>query len=307
MTKHDLKELAAMGAELGAAKAEIQTLRTALLAIDQRNDNPARFDQEIDKIVRAALSQHAEPTDTYTAVDMATAAAQGFRDGQAAVEQAAVQDEREAVERFSPTTSVPHCGRASEVEAYMTEDDDGEYMTVAQHERIVAALTRPAQTEQQLAADLYEIGGKLLEIAHTKTKSVSTTLMAPRRDYTLKDARATALVMGERLVGMADRLGRAAPIAQTASQATTSDQYRAELYDEVWGRARSMGYVNVTDALIELERMKAAPQPEHSGLVEVLEKIKADTRRDDPLDHYDMVCRALASYRAALSAQGGEA
>lgn len=58
-------------------------------------------------------------------------------------------DEREAVERFSPTTSVPHCGRASEVEAYMTDDDDGEYMTVSQHERIVAALTRPAQTEQR--------------------------------------------------------------------------------------------------------------------------------------------------------------
>ena len=58
-------------------------------------------------------------------------------------------DEREAVERFSPTTSVPHCGRASEVEAYMTEDDDGEYMTVAQHERIVAALTRPAQTAKR--------------------------------------------------------------------------------------------------------------------------------------------------------------
>ncbi len=43
--------------------------------------------------IRAALSQQAEPTDTFTAVDMATAAAQGFRDGQAAVEQAAAQDE----------------------------------------------------------------------------------------------------------------------------------------------------------------------------------------------------------------------
>lgn len=32
----------------------------------------------------AALSHQAEPTDTYTAVEMATAAAQGFRDGQAA-------------------------------------------------------------------------------------------------------------------------------------------------------------------------------------------------------------------------------
>jgi hypothetical protein len=36
--------------------------------------------------MRAAISQQDQPTDTYTAVDMATAAAQGFRDGQAAVE-----------------------------------------------------------------------------------------------------------------------------------------------------------------------------------------------------------------------------
>ncbi|WP_312537657.1 hypothetical protein [Stutzerimonas nitrititolerans] len=45
-------------------------------------------------IALGALSQQAEPTDTFTAVDMATAAAQGLRDGQAAVEQAAAQDER---------------------------------------------------------------------------------------------------------------------------------------------------------------------------------------------------------------------
>jgi hypothetical protein len=145
-----LKAAGRIGAELGAAKAEIQTLRTALLAIDQRNDNPARFDQEIDKIVRNALSQQSdhvrdaaqmmvpseilkaiawgdrddaaeaigslrclladhegedeiafpdspEPTDTFTAVDMATAAAQGFRDGQAAVEQAPAEDEHQPV------------------------------------------------------------------------------------------------------------------------------------------------------------------------------------------------------------------
>lgn len=39
---------------------------------------------------------------------------------------------------------------------------------------------------------------------------------------------------------------------------TTSDQYRAELYDEVWQKARDMGYGNVTDALVELERFKWA-------------------------------------------------
>jgi len=45
----------------------------------------------------ATLSKQAEPTDTYTATDMATAAAQAFRDGQAAVEQAAAQGEQPAV------------------------------------------------------------------------------------------------------------------------------------------------------------------------------------------------------------------
>ena len=46
----------------------------------------------------------------------------------------------EVVERFRPTTTLPYSDRASDVEAYMCEDDFGEYMTVAQHERIVAAL-----------------------------------------------------------------------------------------------------------------------------------------------------------------------
>lgn len=43
---------------------------------------------------------------------------------------------------------------------------------------------------------------------------------------------------------------------------TTSDKYRAELYDEVWEKARGMGYGNVTNALVELERTKAAEQPD---------------------------------------------
>lgn len=162
MTQSELKELKAIGAELGAAKAENEKLRGLLTTAwrlrpdqhyheDHLQAEQKAWEVETAEVLNAAdaLPQQAEPTDAFTAVDMATAAAQGFRDGQAAVEQAPVQDEREAVERFSPTTSVPHCGRASEVEAYMTEDDDGEYMTVAQHERIVAALTRPAQTEQQ--------------------------------------------------------------------------------------------------------------------------------------------------------------
>ena len=111
MTKHDLKELAAMGAELGAAKAENERLRGLLERIrttccqvrDAQDLDTApglsaaeSLHEQIEKL-DAALSQQADPTDTYTAVDMATAAAQGFRDGQAAVEPAPAQDDREPV------------------------------------------------------------------------------------------------------------------------------------------------------------------------------------------------------------------
>lgn len=50
-----------------------------------------------------AFPDSPEPTDTYTAVDMATAAAQGFRDGQAAVEPAPAQDERKTFEAWAKT------------------------------------------------------------------------------------------------------------------------------------------------------------------------------------------------------------
>lgn len=64
--------------------------------------------------------------------------------------------------------------------------------------------------------------------------------------------------------GCCGKTGPCDPDCDCAEQptGTTSDQYRAELYDEVWGKARSMGYGNVTDALAELERLKAAEQPD---------------------------------------------
>ena len=115
MTKHDFKELAAMGAELGAAKAENDRLRGLLeAALYYVPSNKA----ELRSLIDSALSRQAEPvcqtmqrpkaecgcpdcgsslidwptaepTDAFTAVDMATAAAQGFRDGQAALVEAA--------------------------------------------------------------------------------------------------------------------------------------------------------------------------------------------------------------------------
>jgi hypothetical protein len=108
MTKHDLKELAAIGAELGAAKAENEAMRillresySELLVMKTEVGFRGKTLDLIDRI-DTFLSQQPEPTDTYTAVDMATAAAQGFRDGQAAVEQAAVQDELWAVHAQGP-------------------------------------------------------------------------------------------------------------------------------------------------------------------------------------------------------------
>lgn len=67
--------------------------------------------------------------------------------------------------------------------------------------------------------------------------------------------------------GMAALEVMAAPPAAEQPTGTTSDQYRAELYDEVWEKARSMGYGNVTEALVALEQMKAVT--EQPGTVKV--------------------------------------
>lgn len=44
------------------------------------------------------------------------------------------------------------------------------------------------------------------------------------------------------------------------ADSTTSDKYRAELYDEVWQKARDMGFNNVTDALAKVADPVAAAQ-----------------------------------------------
>ena len=47
-----------------------------------------------------------------------------------------------------------------------------------------------------------------------------------------------------------------APVAD----GTTSDKYKAELYDEVWQMARDMGFANVTDALTRLDDIDGIPR-----------------------------------------------
>lgn len=270
-----LKVASRIGAELGAAKAENEKLRGLLeAALYYVPSNKT----ELRTLIDAALSQKAEPTDTYTAVEMATAAAQGFRDGQAAVEQAAAQDEREAVERFSPTTSVPHCGRASEVEAYMTEDDDGEYMTVSQHERIVAALTRPAQTEQQpdpVLCDFYEaddypsLTSKL--VGHVKQLQEAAQRNVKPWEDTFPPTLLPAYIR---------RIEAAAPIAQTAPQKYDDvllpflSMMRAELHANA-GKGDRPGWLamDVKTALLEIfyhigKLQKAAKKGDRDGIRE---------------------------------------
>lgn len=171
MTKHDLKELAAMGAELGAAKAEVERLRGLLEAAlyyvpSNKTELRALIDAAIEHSCKncegvqpesCMFAKQAEPTANYTAVDMATAAAQGFRDGQGAVEQAVVQDERKTFEVEIPDISAIYDGRS--FIPYRSLEAGERLMTVAQHLRIEtqlrAALTRPAQTEQQPVGHVY--------------------------------------------------------------------------------------------------------------------------------------------------------
>lgn len=81
--------------------------------------------------------------DTYTAVDMATAAAQGFRDEQAAVEPAAAQDERKTI----IVNLQRECARLGA-------------LTNELEQRLA---TRPAQTEQQPVAMVQKGLPELLE------------------------------------------------------------------------------------------------------------------------------------------------
>lgn len=135
-----LKAAGRIGAELGAAKAEVVRLREALHAIDRRNDSMARFDSEINAIVRAALSPQAEPTETYTAVDMATAAAQGFRDGQAATVKDFLTVQPMAYAVFAANGNVV---------CFSTRRDHPSLVALEADGHSVVSLTRPAQTEQQ--------------------------------------------------------------------------------------------------------------------------------------------------------------
>lgn len=144
-----LKAAGRIGTELGAAKAENEKLRGLLQQVvdcqaEHYGDGCGLHLSMITLVgrIKDALSQQAEPTDAFTAVDMATAAAQGFRDGQAAVEQAPVQDEREAFEAWGAEEGFVTTRHIMGPEY---KDPTLERMWQAWQTR----ATRPAQTEQQ--------------------------------------------------------------------------------------------------------------------------------------------------------------
>lgn len=160
MTKHDLKELAAMGAELGAAKAEVDRLRGLL---EEVHPYVSGCSSDLWQRCHAALSQQAGPAETteaYTARDMATAAAQGFRDGQAAAEPAPAHDERTAFEAWVMQHNTAVREGYDDTDENAPEDicldrQGGVYIWANAEAAWFAwkarsALdTRPAQTEQQ--------------------------------------------------------------------------------------------------------------------------------------------------------------
>lgn len=236
MTKHDLKELAAMGAELGAAKTENEKLRKALKRIIDRceafvDDEAEMRTPSVEVLMGiaedaiytvheadVALSQQPEPTDTFTAVDMATAAAQGFRDGQAAVEPAPAQDERTAFEAWVMQHNTAVREDYDDTDENAPEDirldrQGGVYIWANAEAAWFAwkarsALdTRPAQTEQQPVA--VPEGWKLVPVQPTAEMlaAVTTSTFEPLRQEAMKMAREDYQAMLY-----------AAPIAQTEQQ-----------------------------------------------------------------------------------------
>lgn len=172
-----LKVAGRIGAELGAAKAENEAMRWLLQQVvdcqaEHYGDGCGLHLSMITLAgrIKDAISQQAEPVrsprteDTasmdsnsaqgqFTAVDMATAAAQGFRDGQAAVEQAAVQDELPAggvtIEKDIFGTAHIKMGDFDYIQIQYQYPYTDNASQNALAKRIAELLTRPAQTAPQ--------------------------------------------------------------------------------------------------------------------------------------------------------------
>ena len=174
----ELKAVRNLGAELGAAKAENDRLRGLLREAAKFIDTGDMRGLNMIE-VHAALSQQSEPTDTYTAVDMATAAAQGFRDGQAAVEQAAAQDEAELSAEEILMLFERNGFHIEAGASYSAKGQIAQLLNAA-GELLRRNDTRPAQTEQQPEqmniSPLLNAGAALSNIAFNLAQRHGVTL-----------------------------------------------------------------------------------------------------------------------------------
>ncbi len=236
----------------------------------------------------------------YSAADMASAAAGGWRDGQRAaaeVAQSAAAGEREAWTARKPTEPGAYWVRGNGLEAdalVQVKLDDGE-LWCNLHMRTTEPDFGYGYSIEQLSDD-FEWLGPLHVAAWQRTQAAGVPegwRIAPTGDGD------GVVVSSPRINGIASHTAvfpddndpahkllwamLAAAPAQPAAQAeenysTTSDRYRADLYDEVWQRARDMGYGNVTMALEDLAafRANAPAQSDVQRLREAL-RITRDT------------------------------
>jgi len=241
----------------------------------------------------------------YTAVDMATARAEGFRDGLAAVKPAPAQDELWAVHAQGPDELYAAFSRedAEQHAAALNSLPAPEWLRVsavvvpspwsaAEHWKYAAELerdhstelkamaTRPAQTEQQPVLpggcvhvpEARETGA--WESARIGDFNAGWNACRDSVLTLLEKAAYMELDTTERSIAIQDQLRAtlAAPIAQTAPQPvmmpayrTTPDQSTFKLKDD-W-QNRSMIDAGFNTALDEVARLNVAPQTEQSGLV----------------------------------------
>lgn len=249
-----LKAVGSIGAELGAVKAENERLRLALQAIDRRNDSPARFDAEFDRIIRAAISQQAEPVDP-----------------------APAQDERERKE-FERAYAEYADMDASEV---ASKWDGDLYSEQEVRDAWWGWTTRPAQTEQPAMSA--EAASTLLERIDAAIKAFTSGRASM---HVPPDPTDVDLVLGECWKVIKEM---AAPIAQTARKVLLLASYCGEDNNEcsddspcpeclqMCNVANTTGRFEVLGGLGYLVARhpdkQTAPQPEQGGLDAAAEAI----------------------------------
>lgn len=308
-----LKVAGRIGAELGAAKAENEKLRGLLRELREITIEYA-WDADLEARVDAALSQQPEPTDTYTAVEMATAAAQGFRDGQAAVEPAPAQDERKTFEVEIPDISAIYDGRS--FIPYRSLEAGERLMTVAQHLRIEkqlrAALTRPAQTEQQPKEEIPKPDGWVAagRFFTDRDEAIAAAEKTPCVDVYFRPSLLTVLARSaerQQAVHWRAVLDPAeVPMQLNPHEHIAGFTDRRKAEDWIAARLCMDGWHYT------LEPLYASPPPAQdvSGLVEALEAIVRQYPNPDitHVDYRVQACKqaehALEAYRATLAAQG---